>query len=127
MDETRIVLIACMYRVYIAFLMVEKLWTTKRNHDISKCKIVLAFRGNLTFNDTRKRPSTPPPPSPEPKSAPSRYRLRSTTEKERQEKEKSQPTKDQSKVEDKSGKSPSGKVVVHTHGIPKAIVKKKSF
>ena len=84
---------------------------------------MLAFRGNLTFNDTRKRAKTPPPPPPEPKSAPSRYRLWSTTQKERQEKDKSQPTKANSNVQDKSDKSPSGKVVVLTHGIPKAVVK----
>ena len=60
LDEIALVLIARMYKVHIAFLMSEKYLTTHRNHDISKCKIVLAFRGQLTFNDTKKRPKTPP-------------------------------------------------------------------
>ena len=61
MDEIALVLIARMHKVHIAFLMLEKYWKTQRNNDISKCQIVLAFRANLTFNDTSKRPRTPPP------------------------------------------------------------------
>ena len=116
MDEIALVLIAQMYKVHIAFLMSKKFWATQQNHDISKCKIVLAYRGNLTFNDTRKKLPTPPPPPPVPKSVPSRYRLRSTTEKD-----KTQPTKDNSNVLDKPAKNQQGKVVVSTHGIPKAV------
>ena len=120
MDEIALVLIARMYKVHIASLMSEKYWTTQRNHDISKCQIELAFRGNLTFNDTRKRPKTLPHPS-----KPSfHYRLRSTTEKEREEKKLSANNQDKNNG---SNKNQQGKVVIRTHGIPKKFVKQRVF
>ena len=86
LDEIALVLITWMYKVHIVFLVSEKYWTTQRNHDISKFKIVLAFRGNLTFNDTRKRPKTPP--SPPPSTPTASYRLWSTTQNERNQQKK---------------------------------------
>ena len=67
--------------------------------------------------------STNPTPTPVPKSVPSRYRLWSTTEKERLKMDKTQPTKDDN-TGDKPDKSRPGKVVMHTHGIRKPVVKK---
>ena len=77
--------------------------------------------GNLTFNDTRKRPKTPPP-SPTPTIS---YRLWSTTQNERtQQKEPSDNSQDKNKD---SNKSQHGKVVIRTHGIPKKIPKARVF
>ena len=53
LDKIRLVLFARMKKIHMAFLMVEKYWTTQRNHEFKKYTIILAFRGNLTFNDIR--------------------------------------------------------------------------
>ena len=55
LDEIGLVLFARMKKIHIVFLMEEKFWTTQCNHEFKKCSIVLAFRGNLTFNDTQKK------------------------------------------------------------------------
>ena len=103
----------------------EEYWTMQRNHDISKCKIVLAFRGNLTFNNTRKRPKTPPHPlHPHPTPTFS-YRLQTTTQNERDEQNKlSENSQDKNKD---SNKTLHGTVVIRTHGIPKEIPKTRVF
>ena len=55
LDEIGLVLFARMKKIHIAFLMEAKYWTTQHNRKFKKCSIVLAFRGNLTFNDTREK------------------------------------------------------------------------
>ena len=55
LDETGLVLFARMNKIHMAFLMEEKYWTTQQNDEFKKCSIILAFRGNLTFNDTRTK------------------------------------------------------------------------
>ena len=64
LDEIGLVLFARMKKLHIAFLMEGKFWTTQRNHEIKKCSIILAFRGNLTFNDTQTKESSLPKPAP---------------------------------------------------------------
>ena len=54
LDEIGLILFARMKKIHITFLMQEKYLTAQCNHDFKKRTIVLAFRGNLTINDTRK-------------------------------------------------------------------------
>ena len=51
LNELGILLIAWMYRFYIAVVMRDWTWTTGRNLELSECKIVLAFLGKLDFID----------------------------------------------------------------------------
>ena len=115
LDEIGLVLFARMKKIHIAFLMEEKYWTTQRNHEFKKCTIVLAFRGNLTFNDTRKR--QPVLPKPAPASVKLQYELRSR----QSSRDKCPPPaipQLRSHCKD-TLKTPPGKVVISTHGIPK--------
>ena len=89
--------------------MVEKYWTTQCNHEIKKCSIIPAFRGNLTFNDTKVRKAVPKPvPILMPEQKPDhRYQLHQRDEN----KEKSTPPPQPSKAKSLPAKRPLGKVV----------------
>ena len=113
LDEIRLVLFARMKKIHIAFLMEEKYWTTQCNHDFKKCTIVLAFRGNLTFNDTRK--TQPDLPKPAPASIKHQYELR----RRQSSKDNCPPPPLLHSHSKETPKSPPGKVVIRTHGIPK--------
>ena len=43
-----------MYKVHLAVIFKFDFWTTRRDKDINCCDIVLAYRGNLWFDDTAK-------------------------------------------------------------------------
>ena len=115
LDEIGLVLFARMKKIHIAFLMEEKYWTTQCNHDLKKCTIVLAFRGNLTFNDTRKK--QPDLPKPAPAYIKHQYELhRRQSSKDNCLSPSPPPLPSHSK---ETPKSSPVKVVIRTHGIPK--------
>ena len=53
-SELGILVIARMYRIHIAVIMRDWMWTTGRNLELSECKIVLGFAGRNEFFDTYK-------------------------------------------------------------------------
>ena len=110
LDETGLVLFARMKEIHIAFLMEEKFWTTQHNHEF-KCSIILAFRGNLTFNDTRKKQV--PLPKLTPASVKQKYMLQNRDSS----KDKSPPPTPTPNRHTPA--SPPGKVVIRTHRLPK--------
>ena len=53
-SELGILVIARMYRIHMAVIMRDWMWTTGRNLELSECKIVLGFAGRNEFFDTYK-------------------------------------------------------------------------
>ena len=115
LDEMGLVLFARMKKIHIAFLMSEKYWTTQQNHEFKNCKIFLAFRGNLTFNDIRQKQVVIPKPLPAPVPDKHEYGLCN------REKNKSSapPPPPPSRHKNSPPTSPPGKVVIRTQGLPK--------
>ena len=54
-DEVALVIFARMYHRHIFILMNGRYWTTRRDHDLSKCRFHLAFLGNLNFGIVRPK------------------------------------------------------------------------
>ena len=53
-DEISLLIFCRMYKVHLAVIFKLDFWTTRRDKDIRYCDIVLAYRGNLRFDDTAK-------------------------------------------------------------------------
>ena len=54
-DEVALVIFARMYHRHIFILMNGRYWTTRRDHDLSKCRFHLVFLGNLNFGVVRPK------------------------------------------------------------------------
>ena len=54
-DEVALVIFARMYHRHIFVLMNGRYWTTRRDHDIGKCRFHFAFLGNLNFGIVRPK------------------------------------------------------------------------
>ena len=52
-DEIAIALMARMYHVHVAVMQDKFYWTTKWDHDVAACKIILGWKGNLNFIDIK--------------------------------------------------------------------------
>ena len=48
-DEITIVLLVRMFHFHISIIMIDKYWTTKCDHDIQGCKIILRWYGKMEF------------------------------------------------------------------------------
>ena len=53
LDEIGIVLIARMYHVHVAVMQNKYYWTTRKDHDVQVCTILLGWKGNLQFIDIK--------------------------------------------------------------------------
>ena len=91
--------------------MLEKYWTTHQNHEFKKCNIILAFRGSLTFNDTRPKQVAIPKPLPALVRDKHAYGLYS--------RDKGNSRAPPSRYKISPPRNPQGKVVIRTHGLPK--------
>ena len=57
LSEIAIVLMARMYHVHVAVMQDKFYWTTKQDHDVASCKIILGWKGNLNFIDMKWKES----------------------------------------------------------------------
>ena len=55
LDEIGIVLITRMYHVHVAIMQNKYHWTTRRDHDVKACTILLGWKGNLRFIDIKQK------------------------------------------------------------------------
>ena len=52
-DEIRLVILARMFHFHIGIVMADKYWTTKCDHNLHACKILLGWYGKMQFKCMR--------------------------------------------------------------------------
>ena len=55
LDVIGVVLVARMYHIHVAIIQEDFFWTTRCDHDIAQCKVLLGWQGSLQFIDIKRK------------------------------------------------------------------------